>query len=97
MNVTSMNPEQFATLVTLLTEIRDRLPAPRSGELRPSQGKTTLFGWAVDGSEGPPTAEQVAMAREVKQHWAESRWPETRPVEEINAVNACIRAGRHVD
>lgn len=91
-----MDPEQFATLVALLIEIRDRLPAPRSGELRPNQGKTTLFGWAVDGSEGPPSAEQVAMAREVKQRWAEETWPKPRPAVEIEAVNACIWAGRHV-
>jgi hypothetical protein len=87
--------QRYDALMELLTEIRDRLPEPRSGELRPNQGKTTLFGWAVDGSEGPPTREQVAMAREVRRRWAEEPWSELRSVEEIEAVHACIRAGGH--
>lgn len=87
-----MTGDQFDAPVTLLTEIRDRLPRPRSGELLPNHGKTTPFGWAVDGSEGPPTAEQVAMAGEVWRHYVEESPPMPRPAAELHALRAILRA-----
>jgi hypothetical protein len=53
--------------------------------------RTTLFGWPIDGMDGPPSLQQYRAAREVQRAW---RAEPDRPhrVDEINALNSLIEA-----
>jgi hypothetical protein len=76
MNVVRIDPAQLQQIVTLLTEIRDRLPAPTLSRLPPfDHGCARAFGWLVDGSEGPPTIAQFLMAHARMKDLAVSRRP----------------------
>jgi hypothetical protein len=91
-------------VIDLLTEIRDRLPRSRIGTEpetgRRSAGDTDkffrsparIFGWAIDGSEGPPTLDQFltaqAMAEDLKSH----SWPMLAA--ESAALGLAIAAGQ---
>jgi hypothetical protein len=75
MNVVRLDPEQFAQLTALLTEIRDSLrqpSTPRPTTLTP--GGASIFGY-VAGQTEPPTRIQVAGADD----WVERRRADPRP------------------
>lgn len=78
--------EAVKQLADFLWEIE---PEPPVNKLVPP--RTTLFGWPVDGMDGPPSIGQYRAAREVQRAWRADPNGIHR-VDEIEALNRLIEA-----
>lgn len=83
----------FAQLVALLTEIRDRLPAPRSGAQVP-ESCAVLFDYATGSGEVPNQA-QVDCARHFLDGsmFRDGQFPPTYPPAAFELAREIVRMG----
>jgi hypothetical protein len=92
-----VTPSQYESLMAMLTEIRDRLPARATPRPSPIAIPPRVFGWAADGSEGPPSFDQTLCARAWLRYAEESRRPHLAiGVELMQRMVAAGRRAGHV-
>jgi hypothetical protein len=87
-----VTPSQYEALMAVLTEIRDRLPARRATPPSPIAVPPRVYGWAADGSEGPPSFDQTLCARAWLKHAGESQRPYLAI--EVELMQRMVAAGR---